>query len=167
MLTYDDVIETLPRPTGDSSTQCRSYNVFYNFPRYRTKNYPDERYKAIRVLGVAIEQLIKVQYENAPNIQEYANIDIIASEFCKIHNLTSSLEIMYAQIVNNFKKLQKLEADYFKDQEIPDQEGIVFKIIVKNKPKKILQDEKNFYQTIRNLIPAKDRNYFSLVYTVV
>ena len=66
----------------------------------------------------------------------------------------------------DFVNLRNIEVDYFVDPEIVGREGIIFKLSIKDKPKKILTAEENFYSHIRTAIPISDRKYFSLVYSV-
>lgn len=173
MLNCEEILATLPRPTGDSTTESRNYKLFFDPNRIRTENYSDARFQAIWRISSEVRNSVdevtrEIRNETSNPIPKFEvkNIDQIAYEFCRVKKLLVSLEFFYNQIVTDFVNLINIEVDYFVDPEISGREGIIFKLSIKNKPKKILKAEENFYSHIRNAIPISDRQFFSLVYSV-
>lgn len=161
-----EILMGIVRPTGDiDSTECRTYKYFYDLSRFRTENYPESRFKIISSLGAQLHKANKL-IETSETAQ-VKNIDPIAFEFSRSKKLSNSLEIIYLLIESTFKNLKRVEADYSTDPEISCQEGIVFKLLIKDNPKKILQEEDNLYLQMERMVPEKDRKYFSLTYQVI
>lgn len=173
MLNCEEILATLPRPTGDTTTESRTYKLFFGPNRVRTVSYPDVRFQAISRISSevsnsvnSIKGVIRNETSNPIPKFEVKNIDQIAYEFCRVKKLLVSLGLFYNQIMADFVNLRNIEVDYFVDPEIVGREGIIFKLSIKDKPKKILTAEENFYSHIRTAIPISDRKYFSLVYSV-
>ncbi len=161
-----EILMGIVRPTGDiDSTECRTYKCFYDLSRFRTENYPESRFKIISSLGLQLHEVTKV-IETSETAQ-VKNIDPIAFEFSRSRKIKNSLEIIYLLIESTFKNLKKVEADYFIDPEIRGQEGIVFKLLIKDRPKKILQEEDKFYSQMKKMVPKEEHKYFSLTYQVI
>jgi hypothetical protein len=161
-----EVLMGIFRPTGDiDSTECRTYKYFYDLSRFRTENYPESRFKVISSLGLQLHEVIK-DIETSETVQ-VKNIDPIAFEFSRVRKLDNSLELIYSLIESTFKNLKRVEADYFIDPEIRGQEGVVFKLLIKDKPKKILQEEDKFYFQMKRMVPVEEHKYFSLTYQVI
>lgn len=173
MLNCEEILATLPRPTGDETTESRTYKLFFDLNRERTANYSEARFQAIWRISSGVSNSvdnvageIKSETSNLIPRFEAKNIDQIAYEFCKVKKLLVSLEIFFNQIITDFVNLRNIEVDYFVDPEIAGREGIIFKLFIKDKPKKILMVEGKFYSHIRNAVPISDRKFFSLVYSV-
>jgi len=171
MLKCEEILATIIRPTGDFTTESRTYKLFFDSDRTRTSNYSDNRFRIIGKISSLIDNSFKetVIDETAnPFLNvETKSIDPIAYEFCKVNKLLASLEIIYNQIILDFKSLLNLQVDYFLDPDDSKQEGIMFRLRIKDKPKKILKQENNFYLHIRKSIPIGERKYFSIVYSVI
>lgn len=170
----EEILATVMRPTGDVTTESRTYKLFYDLNRYRTENYPDARFQVIWQISSQVSHSIddvtgitRNETSNPLPRFEAKNIDQIAYEFCRINRLLASLEIIYNQVISDFKNLLKVQVDYFVDPDGSKQEGVIFKLLIKDKPKKILQQENNFYLHIRKSIPINERKYFSIVYSVI
>lgn len=173
MLNCEEVLATLPRPTGDDTTEPRTYKLFFDPNRFRTASYSDARFDAILRISSDVSNSIadvigvtSIESSNPIPRFEAKNIDAIAYEFCRVKKLLVSLEHFYNQIVTDFVNLKNVEVEYFVDPEIVGREVIIFKLTIKDKPKKILKAEENFYSHIRNAVPISDRQFFSLVYSV-
>lgn len=173
MLNCEEILATLPRPTGDETTEPRTYKLFFDPDRVRTANYSDARFEAILRISSEVSNSIadvtgvgSIESSNSIPRLEAKNIDTIAYEFCRAKKLLVSLEFFYNQVVTDFVNLKNIEVEYFVDPEISEREGIIFKLTIKDKPKKILKAEENFYFHIRTSVPISDRQFFSLVYSV-
>lgn len=174
MLTCEEILTTLVRPTADESTETRTYKAFFDLHRSRTESYWESRFEIIGAMGERVENLIGEEEVCASSpstpsvtiVSESKNVDIVAYEFCRAHKLLASLDIMYNQIVNDFTNLKGLQADYFVDPELKKREGVVFRLLIKGNPKRILKEENIFYSHIANSIPLEHRKFFSLVYSV-
>ena len=175
MLKCEEVLATLVRPTGDSTTEPRTYKRFYDPNRARTENYPDARFQVIWQISSQVSSSV-IEATSANFVREATsaeatfetkNIDSIAYEFCRVYKLLSSLDTFYNQIIYDFKNLLNLEVEYFVNPDDSKEDGVIFKLLIKDKPKKIIQQENNFYQHIRKSVPTEERKYFSLVYSVV
>ena len=173
MLNCEEILATLPRPTGDDTTEARTYKLFFDPDRFRTVNYSNARFDAILRISSDVSNSIAdvvgvASSENSNSIPRFEakNIDLIAYEFCRVKRILVSLELFYNQALMDFTNLKNIEVDYFIDPEISGREGIIFKLSIKDKPNKILKAEENFYSHIRNAIPVSDRQFFSLVYTI-
>ncbi len=161
-----EILMEIIRPTGDIySTECRTYKNFYDLSRFRTENYPDSRFKIIGNLGLKLREVIR-EIDTSETTQT-KNIDSIALEFSRVRKLDNSLGLIYSLIESTFKNLKRVEADYSIDPEIRGQEGIVFKLLIKDHPKKILQEENKLYSQMERMVPEEDRKYFSLTYQVI
>jgi hypothetical protein len=171
MLNCEEILATVIRPTGDCTTESRTYKLFFDPDRTRTANYPDTRFEAIWQISSQVNNSFKeaviVEATNSLPILETKNIDPIAYEFCRVNRLLASLDIIYNQIIFDFENLFNLQVEYFVDPDGSKQEGVFFRIVIKGKPKKILKQENNFYLHIRKSIPIYERKYFSIVYSVI
>jgi len=171
MLNCEEILATVLRPTGDVTTESRTYKLFFDPDRARTESYFDTRFQAIwkisSQVSSSLEEVESIEVLSSLIKFEVQNIDTIAYEFCRINKLLASLEIIYNQVIFDFKNLFNLQVDYFVDPDNSKQEGIIFRLFIKDKPKKILQQENNFYLHIRKSVPIGERRYFSIVYSVV
>lgn len=160
-----NILAEIVRPTGDATTNCRTYKYFFAPNRFRTENYANSRFDVIGILGEKIKEVTAEPLTSLPLYQK--NIDFIASEFAKSKKIYASLEILYSLIEMNFRNLKKLEADYFIDPEIDGHEQVIFKVLIKDKPRNILKEEERFYSQMSNIIPLGEQKYFSLIYQVI
>ena len=105
MLNCEEILATLPRPTGDTTTESRTYKLFFGPNRVRTVSYPDVRFQAISRISSevsnsvnSIKGVIRNETSNPIPKFEVKNIDQIAYEFCRVKKLLVSLGLFIIRL---------------------------------------------------------------------
>ncbi len=174
------LLNAIVRPTGDTSTDARSYKAFYG-ERARTENYGRERIEVIGRLGevvvsvsysISINQPLsfisstKTRDENA-DVLPFINADPILLPFCDSKGIRSAF-LIYAELIPSvFKNIKGLRAEFVVDPEIENEQRIAFYLTIEAEPQEVLRQENEFYKRLTGLIRSHDRKYFSLVYSVL
>lgn len=180
MNTVSRLLKAIVRPTGDTSTDARSYKIFYG-ERARTENYGRERIEVIGRLGevvvsvsysISINQPVtfisstKTQDENA-DILPFINADPILLPFCDSKGIRPAFLNYAALIPSVFKNIKDLRAEFVVDPDVENEQRIAFYLTIEAEPQEVLRQEEDFYKRLAGLIRAHERKYFALVYSVL
>jgi hypothetical protein len=179
MNNLSSLFHAIVRPTGDASTDARTYKNFY-LVRSRTENYESDRIEVIGRLGEVVSHMYTVLYVNEPiagtvgrttdeniDILSLINSDPILLPFCNSKGIKNAFRNFASLIPLVFKNIKDLRAEFVIDPDVEGEQIIVFNLLIEGTPQNILGQEKMFYTRLKTLIQPKDRKYFSLVYSVI